>query len=341
MATIYDVAEKSGFSAATVSKVFNRYQGVNAKTKEKILITARELGYTPTQSAQALVTKKSWLIGVIFQEDLKQGFVHPHFSEILEAFKSEMEKAGYDIIFINRNFPNQNMRYLEHCRYRNIDGVLFASSTLDIKEAIAINNIGIKCVSVETKYPKIPTILSTNYEGSFEALKYLYSLGHRKIGYLGSPLSSLSGIERFEAYKAFLKEFNLPYDKKIIDFCENYTPQEELERASSYIERNKNDLPTAIFASHDRIAITLQKTLISKGISVPNDISIIGFDDIEITNVSTPALTTVKQFRSNIGIKAAELMKDLLNNKPIESKEIFRINTQLILRDSTCRARII
>lgn len=340
MATIYDVAKESGFSVATVSKVFNRYQGVNDKTREKVLITARRIGYVPIQSAQTLVTKKSWLIGVIFKEDLNQGLIHPHFGGILETFKLEMEKSGYDIIFINKNFSNQNMRYLEHCRYRNVDGALLASSTLPQEEAVAIHHAGIKCVSVEKKYPNIPTVISTNYEGTMNALTHLYSLGHRRIGIIVSPLSSVSGFERFEAYKAFLKKYNLPFDQNIISICDAYTDEDGYKKANELLSKAKNNLPTAIFASYDKIAIVLQSVLISRGISVPNDISIIGFDDIEIASISTPTLTTIRQYRSQIGRKAAELMKRQLNSEKIDTTEIFRVPTELIIRDSTCRARI-
>ncbi len=341
MATIYDVAKESGFSVATVSKVFNRYSGVNDKTREKVLITARRIGYVPIQSAQTLVTKKSWLIGVIFKEDLNQGLIHPHFGGVLETFKLEMEKSGYDIIFINRNFSNQNMRYLEHCRYRNVDGALLASSTLPQEEALAIHHAGIKCVSVEKKYPKIPTVISTNHEGTMNALKYLYSLGHRRIGILNSPIGSLAGYERFEAYKMFLKKYNLPYDPDIVSICDTYTDEEGLIKAKELVNKSKNNLPTAIFAGYDKIAIILQSYLISIGISIPNDISIIGFDDIEIASISTPTLTTLRQYRAEIGRKAADLMKRQLNNEKIDTSEIFRIPTELIIRESTCRARII
>lgn len=341
MSTIYDVAKESGFSVATVSKVFNRYTGVNDKTREHVLITARRIGYVPIQSAQTLVTKKSWLVGVIFKEDLNQGLIHPHFGGILETFKMEMEKAGYDIIFINRNFSNQNMRYLEHCRYRNVDGALLASSTLPQEEAIAIHHAGIKCVSVEKKYPKIPTVISTNHEGSMNALTYLYSLGHRRIAILASPLSSLSGYERFEAYKYFLKKYNIPYDPNLVSICDTYSDEDGLKKAKELINKSKNNLPTAIFASYDKIAIVLQSMLVNRGISVPNDISIIGFDDIEIASISTPTLTTLRQYRSEIGLKAADLMKRQLNNEKIDTSGIFRIPTELIIRDSTCRARII
>jgi LacI family transcriptional regulator len=339
--TIYDVAEESGFSVATVSKVFNRYSGVNDKTREMVLLTARRIGYAPIQRTEAQVNKKSWLVGVIFKEDLNQGLIHPHFGGVLETFKLEMEKAGYDIIFINRNFSNQNMRYLEHCRYRNVDGALLASSTLPEEEAVAIHHAGIKCVSVEKKYPKIPTVISTNYEGSMNALTYLYSLGHRRIGILASPLSSLSGYERFEAYKYFLKKYNLNYDPSIVSICDTYSDGDGLKKATELINKSKNNLPTAIFATYDKIAIVLQSMLLNRGLSVPNDISIIGFDDIEIASVSTPTLTTLRQYRSEIGRKAADLMKRQLNNETINTSEIFRIPTELIIRDSTCRARII
>lgn len=341
MSTIYDVAKESGFSVATVSKVFNHYAGVNAKTKQKVLITAKKIGYIPNLSAQTLVTNKSWLIGVIFKEELQQGLVHPHFGGILESFKNNMEKAGYDIIFLNQNFSNLELKYLEHCRYRNVDGVLLASSPLPEKEANAIEKAGFKCVSVENKYRNIPTVLSDNIGGTKHILNYLHTLGHRKIAMIVPPLSSLAGRERYKGYKDFLKKQGLTFDENFIVECKEYTAKAAEESANQLLNQCLDNFPTAIFAGYDKIAFATQKLLIERGYSIPNDISVVGFDDLEIAASITPTLSTVHQNRMDIGKKAAEIMlKRLKNNEDsMNFNEIYRIPTELKIRNSTCRAR--
>ena len=341
MATIYDVAEKSGFSVATVSKVFNHYAGVNADTKQKVLLIAKQIGYIPNLSAQTLVTNKSWLIGVIFKEDLEQGLVHPHFGGILEAFKTTMEQAGYDIIFLNQNFSNMELKYLEHCRYRNVDGVLLASSPLPEKEANAIEKAGFKCVSVENDYRNIPTVISDNVGGTKQILNYLHTLGHRKIATIIPPLKSLAGRERFQGYKEFLQKQGLPYDEHFIVECEEYTPDSALDAVKKLLDQCLDNFPTAIFAGYDKIAFAVQKVLIERGYAIPNDISVVGFDDLEIAASITPTLSTVRQDRKEIGRIAAEIMLKRLENKEdsINFDKIYRIPTELRIRNSTCRAR--
>lgn len=340
MSTIYDVAKLSGFSVATVSKVFNHYAGVNSLTKEKVLIAAKKIGYIPNLNAQTLVTNKSWLIGVIFKEDLHQGLVHPHFGGILESFKATMEKSGYDIIFLNKNFSDLELRYLEHCRYRNVDGVLLASSPLPEKEAVAIEKAGFRCVSVENAYRNIPTVISDNLGGTKQILNYLYTLGHRKIAMIIPPLKSLAGRERFEGYKMFLKEYGIAYDENLVVECEEYTDESAKIATEQLLNKCLGDFPTAIFAGYDKIAFIIQRTLLARGYSIPNDISVVGFDDLEIAKSVTPTLTTVHQNRKEIGIQAANIMLSRLEGvESYDSNSITRIPTGLKIRNSTCRAR--
>ncbi|MBK5200475.1 MAG: LacI family DNA-binding transcriptional regulator [Spirochaetaceae bacterium] len=340
MATIYDVAQESGFSSATVSKVFNHYAGVNSLTKEKVLIAAKKIGYIPNISAQTLVTNKSWLIGVIFKEDLHQGLVHPHFGGILESFKASMEKSGYDIIFLNKNFSDLELRYLEHCRYRNVDGVLLASSPLPEKEAAAIEKAGFKCVSVENDYRNIPTVISDNYGGTKQILNYLYTLGHKKIAMVIPPLKSLAGRERFEGYKIFLKNHNLVFDENLVVECDEYTDESAKIAIERLLNKCLDNFPTAIFAGYDKIAFIIERTLLARGYFIPNDISVVGFDDLEMARSVTPTLTTVYQKRKEIGEEAARIMlKRLEGNDSFDTNTITRIPTGLRIRNSTCRAR--
>jgi LacI family transcriptional regulator len=219
--------------------------------------------------------------------------------------------------------------------------VLLASSPLPEKEANAIEKAGFKCVSIENDYRNIPTVISDNIGGTKQILNYLYTLGHKKIAMIVPPTKSLAGRERFQAYKEFLQKQGLPYDENFIVECKEYTPEYALVAARQLLNQCLDNFPTAIFAGYDKIAFTVQKVLIERGYSIPNDISVVGFDDLEIAASITPTLSTVLQNRKEIGKVAAEIMLKRLKNdeESINFNEIYRIPTELKTRNSTCRAR--
>lgn len=337
MATIYDVAKRSGFSLSTVSKVFNRYAGVSGKTREAVLAAASELGYVPNQAAQSLSTKRSWLIGIVLEDDTEMGIIHPHFSTILQQAQRILEAAGYDIIFINRHFSKDGMMYLEHCRYRNVDGVILAANSLDDQEALAIHREGIRCVSVERIIPGLPTVISDNEGGAMQALSYLYSLGHRKIGMIVPPLDSVAGRERYHAYRMFMEQKQLDQPDRYVVQATGYSGEDGMQAADRLVTRSLSDMPTAIFAGYDLFAVALQSRLQKMGFRVPEDVSVIGFDDLSVCISTSPPLTTVRQDREEIGIVAARTMLSMLDGTGERCAELCRIPTELVVRESVSR----
>jgi LacI family transcriptional regulator len=337
MATIYDVARESGFSLSTVSKVFNGYPGVSEKTRERVLSAAGALGYVPNQAAQSLSTKRSWLIGIVLEDDSEMGIIHPHFSTILQKAQRVLETAGYDIIFINRYFSRQGMKHLEHCRYRNVDGVILASNSLDDGEARAIHREGVFCVSVERIIPTIPTVLSDNEGGTMKALSYLFSLGHRKIAMIVPPIGSVAGQERYRAYRTFMEERGLEQPGRYVVQARSYSNEGGMEAADRLIEDSLGDMPTAVFAGYDVFAVALQSKLQKMGYRVPSDVSVIGFDDLGLCASTSPPLTTVRQNREEIGTTAARTLLSMLDGKTMPEDAVLRIPTELVIRDSVTR----
>ncbi len=337
MVTIYDIAEKTGFSPATVSKAFNNYSGVNKQTFAIIMQAAKEMGYTPNTNARALVTKKSWLIGVLFSEDIGTGIAHPHFSGILQSFQSNMGIKGYDVIFVNKWLGNQKVSFLEHCLYRRVDGVLIAAVKNFTHEVQSVVDSDLKCVSVEMPYPNRHAVLSDNYMGSMQALEYLYILGHRKIAHIAGPLFSTAGWERYSAYKEFLKSKNLEDNPLYMVETAAYSSEEGKRAIDQLMHNCWNDMPTAIFAGYDLYAIPAINTLQERGFRVPADISVIGFDNLDVTSITSPGLTTISQNREEIGIKAAELLIDLIENGSVEGPLDVRIPTSLVMRGTCAR----
>lgn len=337
MVTIYDVAKEVGCSPTTVSKAFNNYSGVNNATYKKIMEAADKLGYTPNNNARALATKKTWLLGVLFSEDVNTGIAHPHFSEILQNFQVRAGEHGYDVVFVNKRLGNREASYLEHCLYRGVDGVLLAANKMFTDEIQCVLSSDIKCVSVETNYPNKNTVISDNRMGSLQALEYLYFLGHRKIAHMACPLTSVAGQERYNAYKEFLKSKGLEENPKYIVETNEFKAEEGIRAATQLLQQAWDDLPTAIYCGYDEIACAAMTTFKAQGFRVPEDLSIVGFDNVTISGLTSPSLTTIEQDRAAIGQTAADTLIKMIEGKTIEGPIDNRIPTKLIVRNSCAR----
>ena len=337
MVTIYDIAEKTGLSPATVSKVFNGYNGVSEKAKKLVLTAANEMGYTPNTNARALVTKKAWLLGVLFNDNIGAGIAHPHYSQILQSFHKTAEVYGYDVVFVNGQLGDRKISYADHCRYRGVDGVLLAADENIRDDIQCVLDSGIKCVSVEGVYPGVSTVITDNMLGTRQALEYLYYLGHRRIAHIAGPQASVAGRERFEAYVEFLASKGIPFDPKLVVYSEYYDQQSKMDVASMLLQQCWDDMPTAIYAVYDEVACATQLFLMNQGFRIPRDMSIIGFDDLMITEYTTPPMTTIAQDREAIGQTAAKVLIDMIeNNSPAAAQQI-RIPPRLVVRGSCAR----
>jgi DNA-binding LacI/PurR family transcriptional regulator len=335
--TIYDVAKLAGCSPATVSKAFNNYNGVNAVTYKKIMDAAEELQYIPNTNARALALRKTWLIGVLLSEDVGTGIAHPHFSEILQSFQSRAWEYGYDVVFVNKKLGNKEESYLEHCIYRGVDGVLLAAGATHTNEIQCVLSSELKCVSIEMVYPEKYTVISDNRMGTMQALEYLYFLGHRKIAHIACPLYSVAGQERYAAYKEFLKLKGLQENPKYIVEAEDYIPESGSIAAAKLLQQCWDDLPTAVFVAYDEAALTAMTTFQAQGFRIPEDLSVIGFDNLRVTGFTSPSLTTIEQDRITIGRRAADILIELIENKTMEEPIENRIPTKLVVRNSCMR----
>lgn len=337
MVTIYDVAKEAGCSPTTVSKAFNNYSGVNSATYQKIMDTAERLGYTPNNNARALATKKTWLLGVLFSEDVNTGIAHPHFGQILQSFQVRAGEHGYDVVFVNKRLGNRESSYLEHCLYRGVDGVLLAANDLFTSELECVLTSDIKCVSVETNYPNSYSVISDNRMGSMQALEYLYFLGHRKIAHIACPRTSVAGRERYDAYREFLNAKGLEFNPKHFVEISEFKAEEGITAVDQLLQQAWDDMPTAIYFGYDDIACTAMSTLQSHGFRIPEDLSVVGFDNVKVSGYTTPALTTIDQDRVTIGQRAADLLIGLVENKSVDEPMEVRIPTKLIVRNSCAR----
>jgi len=204
---IYELAELTGFSTSTVSKALNNTGRISEATRKIILEKATELNYVASYHAKVLSSKKSWIIAIIYSDNLGTGLSHPHFSIILESFKQEVERNGYEVTFVNRNVGNNKMTYLEFCNNRKVEGVFLVNFYELSKQLPELAQSGIPLVSTEHVSFNVATVTSNDYEGGRKAAEYLVNLGHtKKVYHIAGPLSNIAAQKRLKGFIEVMNE---------------------------------------------------------------------------------------------------------------------------------------
>jgi len=334
MVKIKDIAKVTGYSITTVSKAFNGYKDISDNAKNIILKTAEDMGYVPNANARSLATKKSLMIGIIFDEALGFGIRHPFFGAVIEFFKEEVEKDGYDIIFISKNIGKSNVKtYLDHCRLRGVDGVFIACASFDNPEIQQLISSNIPSVTVESYDNKIHSVNSDDYHGLYMGVEYLVKLGHKKIAHIAGDESVLAGLERKRGYLDALKDSD-------IEAIEDYVVDSNMFSFDSGYEAMAHFLalesrPTAITTAGDMMALGAIKCIKDNGYHIPEDFSILGYDNIDMLEYMALGITTIAQNVSQMGKKAANILVQNIKEPDMRKKEVV-LDTKLIIRES-CR----
>lgn len=336
MVTIYDIAKSTGYSAPTISKALNGTGGLSEKTRQKILSVAESLGYKPNMAARALTTKKAYLIGIIFEDIyMMRGFEHPLFGGILNKFRSEMENSGYDLIFLSRSFLARKQSYLEHCHHRNVDAVVIINPLSVDEEIEELVHSDIPCVSTNFVIPGVPSVVTANEESGYQAGKYLVECGHKKIGFIAGTIDkyNIASIERLNGLKKALAESGIEYDDDWTEHSKLWTREEGYNSMKRLYERHSE--LTAVFVANDNMAFGASSFLKSIGLKLPEDMSIIGFDDETASEFFSPTLTTFRQNRNLIGELSAEILMNKLVGIPVN--ECVQVPAEFIERNSVSK----
>ncbi|WP_256760369.1 LacI family DNA-binding transcriptional regulator [Cohnella sp. WQ 127256] len=334
MATnIHDVAKAAGVSVATVSKVLNGYTTVNANTKERVLQIVKELQFYPNSAARSLVGRRSMTIGIF----LTTGLAHPFFTQILSGMEQALKSLGYDLIYLAQMSRAKEYSFVHHCHSRNVEGVVvfgFQQEEMSFDELIE-SGIPTLFIDLDIKKGRAGYISSDNHEAVERAIRYLIDLNHHRISFLSGNKDSYANRQRLEGYRSGLAEAEIPYR-------EDYVSEGDFTREMGYQAMNKllalAEPPTAVVCCSDMSAVGAMEAIQDAGLSVPEDISLIGFDDIEIASNIRPALTTTRQDMITIGRRSIELLDELIKDKELPPPEVI-IPTELIIRKSTGPAK--
>ena len=217
MVSMKDIAQKCGVSVATVSKALSGQQDIGSDTRERIARTAAELGYTPNAAARMLKTNRSHNLGVLFVDEMRSGLRHEYFSAMLNSFKDEAERLGYDITFISRSLGEPAMSCLEHCRYRNCDGAVIACVDFSDAAVVELMQSEIPVVTVDYHFDQCSSVISDNVSGMSELVSYIISQGHRDIAYIHGEMTSvthnrLAGFARVRVAAGKSETLTIPID---------------------------------------------------------------------------------------------------------------------------------
>lgn len=329
---IKKIAEMAGVSVSTVSKIMNNYTDVSEKTKQRVLEIIEQTGYSPSNSAKTLATRKSNLIGVIFAGEFNVDFTHPFFVEVLNSFKKQMGVLGYDLIFFSNEKFISGGDYFSRCLHFHVDGCVIISGQ---KMETAIRDLdmsSIPCIGVdlELKGKKSGYVMSDNFQISSKVVEHFYLLGYRELGFIGSTSDSDISNQREAGYIKAIEGFGLNVNEKWFvhgdDFFEpsGYTAMQQLIQSGS--------LPKAIFAASDLLALGAIRALKEHGLRIPEDMAVIGCDDIEACKYTSPTLTTIRQNKQRLGVLAAHMLFDLINNQSEGGS--FVVEPALIVRES-------
>lgn len=325
MANIKDVAERSGVTVTTVSRVLNNRGYISEATRQKVYKAMEELNYQPNEIARALLKRKSNLIGLIIPN-----VSHPFFAELTNYIEYYAHKNGYKILLCNAYQDSKKEKdYIDMLKRNQVDGIIMGSHTLETFEYL---NLSLPIVAVDRFLSEdIPYISSDNYNGGALATKLLIEKGCKKIAHISGPLSlNTPANERYKAFEDVAKENNIPY--VVTETTLNSFHKEEYERIIYKLFKEHGDID-GIFASSDLIAASIIKVSNSLEKSIPENLKIIGYDDISIASLIVPPITTIRQPIEEIAQLAVETIINQLNGKKVELETILPI--ELIERKTT------
>lgn len=326
--SIYDVAKKAGVSVVTVSRVINNVPTVRQSSKDKVLSAIKELNYQPNAAARSLARGKTNVIGLIIPN-----LTDPFIMEVVDKVDRELEKRGYFLALsvIEKTEKDSRTRSNFLFQHERVDGILILTPQFerDYVDSLKAKNIPFVILDNQIFPFTEPTIVVDNFRGGYEVTRYLLELGHTKIGYIGGQEELLAAVQRGKGFTNALEEVGLE------SFCEErgeYDISTGYDVMNRWIESGR--VPTAIFAGDDHIAFGVIDALRQHDMKVPEDVSVIGFDDHPFASQLHPFLSTVKQPAEDIGVKGVEILFDIMKGKQ-KNNTVIKLSPTMIIREST------
>ncbi|MDX1413775.1 MAG: LacI family DNA-binding transcriptional regulator [Candidatus Promineifilaceae bacterium] len=329
--TINDISEKLGVSISTVSRALNDRADVSQATRDRVLQVAQELGYQPSGIARSLRRQRTDKIGFVFNDTVT--YFSDYFAEIIAGSTIAAEENGHNIVlYTNEGHSPDGL--LQLCKSREVDGLILVWDHVPsiIIEPLLAEGLPFVILGRRVNHPLASYIAPDNYNGALALMQHFLDLGHTRIGFTTRRLSmKLTRVDRFAAYQDALENAGIPFDPTLVVETEGGLPDNHL--AANQLLDLPNP-PTAIFAFHDLVAVDFLNTIIERGLRVPQDVALAGFDGLNASLFTKPSITTVKQPLREIGSQSVQALLQCIDN-PNQSPIQITLPVQLEIREST------
>ncbi len=328
--SVEDVAQMAKVSTATVSRVLNKSANVRRATAERVLEAAKKLDYRPDRVARRMRVKTtdSLIIGLVITD-----IGNPFFSDLSRGVEDVAHRFKNAVMISNTDEnPEKEKFYIDSMIAERVSGLIIAPTTGNIKyiQKLSENGFPMVCVDRKPQSLDIDSVLINNEKGAYAAVKRLLELGHKRIGIINGIKGLSTTNERYSGYKKAIKEANVPLAQELVVF-ENY--KESGGQRGMHAFLSLEEPPTAVFATNNLMTLGCIEEIHRQKLTIPDDIALIGFDDMSWSLALNPPLTAVKQPGYELGVNAAELLIKRLNNPGYNTTNIV-LNPELIVRES-------
>jgi LacI family transcriptional regulator len=330
MPNIVDVALKARVSIATVSRVVNKsLHKVNPTTRERVLAAISEMDYRPNALAKGLLMKKTMTIGIIIPD-----ISNPYYAEIVRGIQDVADQAGYAVTLHNTDKkPGGITRYIDLLREKSADGIIFSGGIINGHETLSIlKELKERVVVIGRHEVDSPAVMVDNIGGAAQAVQHLFDIGHRRIGFIGGPDGSTTALDRLAGYKNTMAKNGLKFAPRLVKKG-TWNPQSGYLLGMQLLKGKSR--PTAIVAANDQMAFGAIKAAKELGLVVPEDLAVVGFDNIPLSSYFNPSLTTVEIPMHDLGAAAVRMLLNLISGEKFENIKLFK--TRLLVRGSTVK----
>ena len=331
--TIKDIAKMARVSATAVSMALNERPGVSAKTRQKIIKIAEKLDYQPNYAAKSLISKRSYTIGLIINN-----IADPFYPEIAKGIEEKANELGYSLLLCNTNRSLEGeKRSLETLRAKGVDGVILATATVDdpnIKPLIRVRFpfVLINRYSMDPQLEnQMDYVVLDNFACGYKGVKHLYRMGHDRIALITGALNTSTGMMRTKGAMQAIKDLDINTDAKLIMECDYV--REKAYKAAIRLLAGKTP-PTAFFAQDDNMALGVREAVLNNGLAIPEDIALVGVDDIEMASLTGVDLTTISQKKYEMGIMGVEILVNKIDQTTPHMVNKIVLEANLIRRKS-------
>lgn len=331
MVTVKDISIACGVAQSTVSKALNNYGDVGRETAEKVLATAKRLGYQPNAAARQLRTKRSYSLGIMLSDVVVGGISHEYYSQMLNSMKDEAERLGYDISFVSRNVGKSHMSYLNYCRYKSLDGYIIACVNLYEPEVLELLKSDLPKVAIDYTLDDCTCVISDNLQGMSSLVEYVYSQGHRRIAYIHGEPSPVTQ-KRVASFYRTCERLGIDVPDEYVRAGLHHNTVTSYAITKEFLALDTP--PTCILYPDDYSYVGGADAIAEAGLKIPEDISATGYDGVSLSQMLRPRLTTVGQGIEQIGATAVRKLVETIESPKTEFPEQIVIPTRLIVGGS-------